>query len=253
MKITIDTKEQTIADEVGKITPLYSTAGFELVSKLWLKVGWNEKHVYTFSWMGRPIIQLPEDMVRAQEAIFQVKPTVIIETGIAHGGSLIYNASLLKAMDIAGRVIGVDIEIRPHNRKAIEEHLLFPYITMIEGSSIDPEIVGRVKDAIGPNDTVMVFLDSNHSYSHVLGELEAYCGMVTSGSYLVATDGIMLNVADVPRAGENWGTDNPVEAVHDFLKTHPEFVPEDPQWPFNESALEKNINTHWNEAWLKRK
>jgi cephalosporin hydroxylase len=253
MKITIDTEEQTITDETGRPTPLYSTEGFEAVSKLWLKVGWNQKHLYTFSWMGRPIIQLPEDMVRAQEVIFEVKPTVIVETGIAHGGSLIYNAGLLKTMGIDGRIIGVDIEIRPHNRKAIEEHFLFPYITLIEGSSVDPEIVGQVSEAIGPDDTVIVFLDSNHTKAHVLAELEAYCGLVTPGSYIVATDGIMLIVEDAPRAGENWGWDNPVEAVHEFLKTHPEFELEDPKWPFNESELGRNINTHWNEAWLRRK
>lgn len=110
-----------------------------------------------------------------------------------------------------------------------------------------------MKDAIRPDDTVIVFLDSNHTREHVLAELEAYCGMVTPGSYIVATDGIMLTVADVPRAGDNWERDNPVEAVHEFLKTHPEFVLEDPEWPFNESELGKNINTHWNEAWLRRK
>lgn len=252
MKITIDTGEQTITDESGSVTPLYSTAGFEAVSKLWLKVGWNQKHVYTFSWMGRPVIQLPEDMVRAQEAIFQVKPTVIVETGIAHGGSLIYNAGLLKTMGIDGRVIGVDIEIRPHNREAIENHFLFPYITLIEGSSTDPGIVRLVKDMITPDDRVMVFLDSNHTRAHVLDELEAYCGLVTPGSYIVATDGIMQTVADVPRAGENWDQDNPVEAVQDFLKKHSEFSAGDPEWPFNESELDRNINTHWNEAWLKR-
>jgi len=253
MKITIDSEEQTITDETGKTTPLYSTEGFEAVSNLWLKVGWNQKHVYTFSWMGRPIIQLPEDMVRAQEAIFEVKPTVIVETGIAHGGSLIYNAGILKTMGIDGRIIGVDIEIRPHNREAIEEHFLFPYITLIEGSSVDPGIVGQVEREIGPDDRVMVFLDSNHTKAHVLAELEAYCGMVTPGSYIVATDGIMLTVHDVPRAGENWDKDNPVGAVHEFLRTHPEFELKEPEWPFNESELARNINTHWNEAWLRRK
>ncbi len=141
MKITIDTDTQTIrSDQSEKIIPLYSTEGFNAISKLWLKVGWNQKHVYTFSWMGRPIIQLPEDMIRVQEAIFQVKPTVIVETGIAHGGSLIFSASLLKTMGIEGRVIGVDIEIRSHNRNAIEEHFLFPYITLIEGGSTEPEL-----------------------------------------------------------------------------------------------------------------
>lgn len=254
MKLTIDTETQTILDEEsGESTALYSTEGFEKISKIWLKVGWNEKHVYTFSWLGRPIIQLPEDMIRVQEAIFQVKPTVIVETGIAHGGSLIYSASLLKAMDIDGRVIGVDIEIRPHNRKAIEEHFLFPYITLIEGSSTAPEIVEQVKSLIKPDDKVLVILDSNHLRDHVYDELEAYCDLVTKDSYIVATDGIMQDVFDVPRGTPTWDKDNPVTAAHDFLAKHPEFVLETPSWIFNESDLKENTNTHYPDAWLRRK
>lgn len=254
MKLTIDTDKQTIVnEETGETTPLYSTEGFKAISKIWLKVGWNEKHVYTFSWMGRPIIQLPEDMIRVQEAIFQVKPSVIVETGIAHGGSLIYSASLLKAMGIEGRVIGVDIEIRPHNRKAIEDHFLFPYITLIEGSSTAPEVVAQVKDLIKPDDKVLVVLDSNHSRRHVADELEAYCDLVTKDSYIVATDGIMQDVYDVPRGTKEWDKDNPVSAAHDFLANHSEFVLETPQWSFNESRLTENINTHYPDAWLRRK
>ena len=254
MKLTIDTDSQTIYNEQTKETlPLYSTEGFKEISKIWLKVGWNEKHVYTFSWMGRPIIQLPEDMIRVQEAIFQVKPTVIVETGIAHGGSLIYSASLLKTMGIEGRVIGVDIEIRPHNRKAVKEHFLFPYITMIEGGSTAPEIVKQVKDLINPDDKVLIILDSNHLRQHVYDELEAYCDLVTKDSYIVATDGIMQEVYDVPRGTASWDKDNPVSAVHDFLGKHPEFVLETPPWLFNESELSENTNTHYPDAWLRRK
>src|SRR5687768_8750668 len=235
MKITIDTDEQTITDSTtGDSVPLYSTAGFETISKIWLKVGWNEKHVYTFTWMGRPIIQLPEDMIRVQEAVFQVKPNVIIETGIAHGGSLIYSTSLLKTMGIEGRVIGVDIEIRPHNREAIEEHFLFPYITLIEGSSVSPDIVSQVRSLVNPDDRVMIILDSNHSRQHVFEELEAYCDLVTKGSYIVATDGIMQDVYDVPRGTSSWDKDNPVTAVHEFLARHSEFELKPPAWLFNE-------------------
>ena len=226
MKLTIDTDNGTIYDEqTNETLPLYSTEGFKAISKIWLKVGWNEKHVYTFSWMGRPIIQLPEDMIRVQEAIFQVKPTVIVETGIAHGGSLIYSAGLLKMMSIEGRVIGVDIEIRPHNRQAIEEHFLFPYITLIEGSSTAPEIVEQVKKLIKPDDKVLVILDSNHLRQHVFDELKAYCDIVTKDSYIVATDGIMQDVYDVPRGTASWDTDNPVSAAHDFLASNiPNFL-----------------------------
>ncbi|MFN0279625.1 MAG: cephalosporin hydroxylase family protein [Pyrinomonadaceae bacterium] len=253
MRITIDTNANNIVDDsTGDTIQLYSAEGFETISKLWLKVGWNEKHVYTFSWMGRPIIQLPEDMIRVQEAIFQVRPTVIIETGIAHGGSLIYSASLLKMMDIDGRVIGVDIDIRPHNRKAIEEHQLFQYITLIEGSSVASDIVAQVKNLVGPEDNVLIILDSNHSRQHVADELEAYSDLVTKGSYIVATDGIMQDVYDVPRGTPSWQEDNPVTAVREFLERHPEFVLEAPPWLFNESELTQNINTHYPDAWLKR-
>jgi cephalosporin hydroxylase len=200
--------------------------------------------------MGRPIIQLPEDMIRTQEAIFRVKPDVIIETGVAHGGSLIFNASLCKIMG-KGRVIGVDIEIRPHNRRAIEEHDLYPYITLIEGSSTDPDIVGQVRNLINQNEKVMIFLDSNHTKQHVLEELKAYSGFITPASYIVATDGIMKDLDDVPRGNTEWKLDNPADAAIEFVKEHNEFVLEQPPWPFNESSLTENV-THWPCAWLKR-
>ena len=171
---------------------------FQIISEIWLKVGWNEKYVYTFSWFGRPIIQLPEDIVRIQEVIYRVKPDVIIETGIAHGGSLIFYASLCKAMG-CGRVIGVDIEIRPHNRAAIEAHELASYITLLEGNSTNPEIVSSVKSRIQPGESVLVILDSNHTKAHVLHELDAYHDLVSLGSYIVATDGSMRDLHDVPR------------------------------------------------------
>jgi cephalosporin hydroxylase len=135
MKLIIDTTEKTLTCEIDsqkQVLYLYTKEAFELISLQWVKVGWNQKYSYTFSWLGRPIIQLPEDMIRIQEVIYQVKPDVIIETGVAHGGSLIYYASLFKAMG-KGRVVGVDIEIRPHNRKAIEEHELSSFITLVEG------------------------------------------------------------------------------------------------------------------------
>src|SRR5215475_12958960 len=153
--------------------PFNSPEAFALVSRAWLRCGWDTKYVYSFTWMGRPIIQLPDDLVRIQEVIYRVKPDVIIETGVAHGGSLIFYASLCKAMG-HGRVIGVDIEIRPHNRKAIEAHELFPLITLIEGSSTDPNIVTMVKALVKPGEMVLVLLDSNHSKRHVLEELNCY-------------------------------------------------------------------------------
>lgn len=249
MKITIDTDTQTLTTPDGSVG-LYSDEAFEIISRCWVKVGWNQKYPYTFSWMGRPVIQLPEDMLRIQEVIFQVQPDVIIETGVAHGGSLIFYSSLCKAMD-KGRVVGVDIEIRPHNRTAIEQHPLSDRITLIEGSSTAPEGVAQVAAHIQPGETVLVILDSNHSYAHVLDELNAYAQFVTPGSYIVATDGVMSEVADTPRGHPEWTQDNPTQAAKDFAAQHPEFVIEQPAWPFNESTLKHNI-THWPGAWLKR-
>jgi len=254
MKITIDTQTKVLTvEDKGKVQrlDLYSREAFEHISRQWVRLGWNEKYQYTFSWLGRPIIQLPEDMIRAQETIFRIKPDVIVETGIAHGGSLIFYASLCKIMG-KGRVIGVDIEIRPHNRRAIEEHELYPYITLIEGSSVDAKVIARLKKLIKKDESVMVFLDSNHTKQHVLEELKNYSGFVTPGSYIVATDGIMRDLSDLPRGNPDWKQDNPVEASKGFIKTHKEFVLEQPVWIFNESSLAENI-THWPCAWLKRK
>ena len=253
MKILIDTVEKilTLEDE-GKIRKLelYSKEAFQHISKLWVQVGWNEKYPYTFSWMGRPIIQLPEDMVRMQEVIFKIQPDVIIETGVAHGGSLIFYASLCKAIG-KGRVIGIDIEIRPHNRAAIESHPMNDRISLVEGSSTSAEIVSIVRSQISANEKVLVILDSNHTYNHVAEELRLYSGMVTVGSYIVATDGIMSELADVPRGLPEWKIDNPTRAAKDFADQNPDFKLEQPEWPFNESKLDQNI-THWPGAWLKR-
>ena len=254
MKLIIDTSGKTLtveSNEQSRNLDLYSKQAFELISHQWLKVGWNQKYPYTFTWMGRPIIQLPEDIVRAQEVIYRVKPDLIIETGVAHGGSLILYASLCKAME-KGRVAGVDIEIRPHNRKAIDAHELRPYITLIEGSSIDTAVAAQVKSLVRPGETVLVILDSNHTRKHVLAELETYHDIVTPGSYLVATDGSMHDLHDVPRGKAEWVLDNPTAAVAEFARAHPEFVLEQPDWPFNESVLTENI-THWPSAWLRRK
>lgn len=252
IKIDMENATVTVEDEDGSATYGMDTReAFEIVTKAYLRCGWDMKYIYTFAWMGRPIIQLPDDMVRIQEVIYAVKPDVIIEAGIAHGGSLIFYASLLKAMG-HGRVIGVDVEIRPHNRKAIEAHELFPYLTLIEGSSIDPQIVDQVKSLVRPGEKVFVILDSNHSKQHVLGELNAYAGLVSPGSYIVAMDGIMKDLVGAPRSKPDWGENNPYAAARAFLEQHPEFVFEQPPWPFDESnGLKENV-TYWPNAWLRR-
>jgi cephalosporin hydroxylase len=232
--------------------PLGSAEGFALVSKAWLRAGWDSKYVYSFSWMGRPVIQLPADMLRIQEVIYAVRPTVIIETGVAHGGSLIFYASLFKAMGVDGRVIGIDIEVRPHNRQAIEQHELFSYITLLEGSSTATAIVDRARGLVGPADRVMVVLDSNHSKAHVRAELEAYGPIVSPGSYIVATDGIMHWLGNAPRTKPDWSWNNPRDAALAFLKTHPEFELAVPIPPFNEGAVTEPV-TYWPQAWLRRR
>jgi cephalosporin hydroxylase len=229
---------------------IYSEEGFRLLNDLWIKSGWHQRFSYTFTWMGRPVIQLPDDIMSIQEIIFKLQPDVIIETGIAHGGSLIFYASLCKVLG-KGRVIGVDIEIRPHNRTAIETHPLFPYITLIEGDSVAPEIVDKVKAEIEPGDVVLIILDSNHSKNHVLSELNAYSPLVTTGSYIIATDGIMQNLHDVPGLSEDWIWNNPQEAAREFLKHNSNFVLENLTLNFDESNIHVR-NTYWPHGLLKR-
>lgn len=253
MRLTLDTEARTMTlaeDGRERTIDLYSPEAFEALSRQWLRVGWSARYPYTFTWLGRPIIQIPEDMIRAQEVLYRVQPDVIVETGVAHGGSLIYYASLCQLFG-KGRVIGVDIEIRPPNRAAIEAHDQSGRITLIEGSSVDPDIVRRVASEIRPGETVLVFLDSAHGRAHVAAELEAYAPLVSAGSWIVATDGIMRDLADVPRGDPRWTTDNPYEAARDFAARHPEFVLEQPEWPFHDSPLRHNV-THWPGAWLRR-
>jgi cephalosporin hydroxylase len=252
MKIDFDKAivEVTGPDGQPRSLPFASAEAFREVSKAWLRVGWDTKYVYGFSWLGRPIIQLPDDMIRLQEVLYRVQPDVIIETGIAHGGSLVYSASLCQMIG-RGRVIGVDIEIRPKNRQAIEAHSLASYITMFEGDSTGVETVQKVRDQIRPGETVIVFLDSCHTKDHVLAELEAFGPMVTKDSYIVAMDGIMKDVVGAPRTSPDWITNNPQTAVEEFLETHAEFVLEEPPFPFNEGIVTDRV-TYWPKAFLRR-
>ncbi len=253
MKVTIDTEAATVTGELGGETvehPLASPEGFALASRAWLRAGWDVKHVYTVTWLGRPIIQLPEDLVRVQELLFSVRPDVILEMGIAHGGSLVLSASLCKLLD-HGRVIGVDVEIRPHNRTAIEAHPLFPYITMVEGSSIDPAIVEHVRSLVRPDERVVLLLDSSHRRDHVLEELRAYASLVNVGSYVVVMDGLMRDLVGGPRTQDDWGWNNPAEAVRRFLEEDDRFVVERPPFLFNEGLIE-TPPTYYLDGFLKR-
>lgn len=234
----------------GRELSLDDPLAFELISKAWLRSGWDTKYVYSFSWLGRPMIQLPEDMIRIQEIVYELKPDVIVETGVAHGGSMVFYASLCTAIG-KGRVIGIDIDIRSHNRKAIEDHRLSPLIHLIQGSSTSPDTLRQVQDAIGNGETVLILLDSNHSKEHVAAELEAYAPLVSAGSYIVACDGIMREVAGAPRSQPDWTWNNPISAVNEFLVHHPEFEHYEPEWPFNEGSVKQRV-TYWPCAFLRK-
>ena len=184
------------------------------------------KYTYNFSWLGRPIIQYPQDIVALQEIIWETKPDLIIETGIAHGGSLILSASILQLIGEDGHVLGIDIDIREHNRIEIERHPMSKRISMIQGSSIDKAIVEQVHAFAKGKKNIMVILDSNHTHEHVINELNAYAPLVSKGCYLIVFD---TAVEDLPEDFD-WGTrpwgkgNNPKTAVWEFLKTHDEFV-----------------------------
>ena len=190
------------------------------VSLDWLHATTPYKYSYHFTWLGRPIIQFPTDIIAMQEIVWRVKPTVIVETGIAHGGSTIFYASMIELLKNNGRVISVDIDIRKHNRVEIERHPFFNHITMIEGSSIDEEIVAQIKSQIKPNDVVLVELDSCHTHEHVLRELELYSPLVTKGSYLIVMDTIVNVMEGSPQGERPWNKkNNPMTALNEWLKT----------------------------------
>jgi len=173
---------------------------------------------YNFSWMGRPIIQYPQDMIAMQEIIWRVKPDLIIETGIAHGGSLIYYASLLELIG-NGEILGIDIDIREHNKAEIEAHPMSKRITMIQGSSVDSEVLQKVKQFAKGKRNILVSLDSNHSHSHVLQEMNLYSPFVNQGSYLVVFDTVVEDLPDGTIIDRPWGKGNNAKtAVHEFLK-----------------------------------
>lgn len=183
------------------------------------------KYSYHFSWMGRPIIAFPQDMIAMQELIWEIKPDLIIETGVAHGGSIIYYASLMKMMDIDGLVIGIDIDIRKHNRELIESHPVYKYIKLFEGSSIDEQLVNKVGEIAKTKKKILVCLDSNHTHEHVLRELELYAPFVSPGSYCVVFDTVVEDMPEDAFTDRPWGKgDNPKTAVWEFLKSNNQFV-----------------------------
>ena len=259
MKLTIDTDSGVLTTQNSGLCrdiPLYSREAFELISREWVRTGWAVRYYFTLSWFGRPVLQLPEDLVRLQEVVNTLQPDVIIESGIYSGGSLLFHATLCEALG-KGRVIGIDKHIAADTREAIAQHRLSHRIEMIEGDSIAPSTVEKVSSLVESGETVLVILDSHHSKVHVAGELRAYSPLVTPGSCIIAADGIMRDLTDLPGGDPAWSWDNPAAAALEFAAAHPEFEMRQPGWPFNnstlnDSTLEKNI-TYWPDGWLWRK
>lgn len=201
---------------------VYTADGFRELTRLWVKAGWQRKLSYELTWLGVPIIQLPEDILMMQELLYKIRPAVVIETGVAHGGSAILYASILQLLG-RGRVIGVDVEIRKYNRLAIQAHPMSSRITLVEGSSTDESAFTRVQELIAGEEPVLVALDSNHSREHVLQELEMYAKLVSPGSYVVVFDTVMDLVADTPNGNPDWNLTGAGAGLRAFLETHPEF------------------------------
>lgn len=247
-------RESRISDYAGQ-------EEWKTISRDWMKTAFDEKYMYNFAWGGRPIIQLPTDMVVFQEIVWATKPDLIIETGIAHGGSLIMSASLLAMLDYCEavetggvvnpkyakrRVLGIDIDIRPHNREAIEAHPMRSKIDMFEGSSIDDAMIQRVAEYAGNYERVLVCLDSNHTHDHVLAELNAYAGLATKESYCLVFDTVIEDLPEGTFPDRPWAPGNNAKtAVHEFLKSRPEFS-------IDQSVNNKLLISAAPDGWLKR-
>ena len=226
--------EKFRAEVASNIAGLGADLDVQALSRIWVREIARHKYAYNFSWFGRPIIQFPQDMVALQELIWTIKPDLVIETGIAHGGSLIMSASMLAMLDycdavLAGttldprakgrRVLGIDIDIRAHNRAAIEAHPMAHRIDMIQGSSIAPEVVAQVHEIAKSYKNVLVFLDSNHTHDHVLAELEGYAPLTSKGSYCCVFDTLVEDMPDDLISGRPWGKgNNPKTAVWEYLR-----------------------------------
>jgi len=221
--------DEFLAEIKQQIDGMAADIDAHALSRRWIQETLKHKYAYHFSWMGRPIIQYPQDVLAVQEIIWSVKPDLIIETGIAHGGSLIFSASMLELNAISGgpqdaEVLGIDIDIRAHNRAAIDAHPMIRRIAMIEGSSVAPEVISQVKAKAASKRSVLVLLDSNHTHDHVLAELEAYADLVTIGSYCVVFDTVIEDLPNDAFGDRPWGKGNNAKtAVRDFLRRHPEF------------------------------
>lgn len=235
----MDPIQQFRQERQARLQSYAADASFRSLSRDWLQASMQRQYVYNFDWLGRPIIQYPQDMVAMQELVWRVRPDLIIETGIAHGGSLVLSASMLAMLDMcdaieAGttldprvsrrKVLGIDIDIRAHNRAAIEAHPMASRIAMVQGSAIAPDVVQQVREFAQGYQRVMVCLDSMHTHDHVLGELDAYAPLVTSGSYCVVFDTFVEDMPPGFFADRPWDVgNNPKTATRQWLGAHPEF------------------------------
>lgn len=231
--------QQFLREKDESICCIGESAPMQKITHDWIIEAGALRYTYLFSALGRPIIQFPQDMVAVHELIWDIKPDLVIETGIAHGGSLIHSAAMLAMLDMCDaieekrsfnpavskrKILGIDIDIRAHNRAAIEAHPMASRIQMIQGSSIDPDIVAQVKTIANKFERVLVFLDSNHTHAHVLAELEAYAKLTSIGSYCVVFDTVIEDMPADMFPDRPWGPgDNPKTAVWEYLKTHAEF------------------------------
>lgn len=243
--------------------PLYSPEAFQAVAEWFRVMGFQHKYSYQFSWLGLPTIQLPDDLIRLQEVIVDQRPDVIIETGVARGGSLLFYASLMALINPSGCVIGVDRRIWPESLTAITTHPVLQahpnLVKLVHGDAAAPETLEQIKahitalQASVPQATVMVILDAAHDHDGMLAELTAYAPLVSPGCYLIATDGIMGDAAHAgaPRAWAEAVTSNPNTAVEAFLATHPNFTQASPVPPFNQSTGGVCLS-QWPQGWLRK-
>lgn len=212
------------AEVDANIQSLKDDSEFKGMSRAWMEHSGKHRYTYNFTWMGRPIIQLPADIVAMQEIIWKVKPDLIVETGIAHGGSLVFSASMLELLGDDGIVLGIDIDIRKHNRAEIDAHPMRKRITLLEGSSTSDAVLAEVNEIAKSRKRVLVILDSNHTHEHVAGELRLYSPLVRKGSYLIVLDTVIEDMPDDLFPGRSWGKgNNPKTAVWEFLKTNYRF------------------------------
>lgn len=225
LETTPGAAQDYLAEKKARIASFANDAEFRELSRTWRAMALERKYMNNFSWLGRPMIQLPMDTIAMQELIWNVQPDLVIETGVAHGGSVVMSASMLQLIG-HGEVVGIDIDIRAHNRAAIENHPMASRIRLIEGSSTDPAVVAQVRQLAAGKSKVLVFLDSNHTHEHVLAELEAYAPMVSVGSYVVVFDTFVEDLPDdYEWTDRPWGKgNNPRTAVWEWLKSHDNFV-----------------------------